>query len=69
MMHTPKVAMPFLQLFQAIGKLPGFVRKEREVVILVTGTKYQAAYELYAHRRIAVETAGLSQAEVDDICE
>ena len=53
-LHTPTVGRAQLEVVLALAKIPGLSKKARETSILVTGTKYQAAYELYAHRRNAV---------------
>lgn len=65
-LHTPQVGEHFIGMALSLQKIPGLSTKSREIVILVVGTKYQADYELYAHKVLAL-THGVSQAEVDSI--
>ncbi|KAL9056968.1 MAG: hypothetical protein Q9162_002634 [Coniocarpon cinnabarinum] len=66
--HTPELGRHILGIQQELGRLPGLPLKAREVAILVVGSNHGAAYEVYAHRRIAM-TVGLSEDECDSICE
>ncbi|KAL9087312.1 MAG: hypothetical protein Q9159_003732 [Coniocarpon cinnabarinum] len=65
--HTPELGRHILGIQQELGRLPGLPLKAREVAILVVGSNHGAAYEVYAHRRIAM-TVGLSEDECDSIC-
>lgn len=47
----------------AASSLSALTPRAREVAILVTGTRFEAAYENYAHELIARD-AGLSEAQV-----
>jgi alkylhydroperoxidase family enzyme len=57
-LHEPKFGKPIWDLVKAISTNPALPRQVREVAILVTGAKFRAAYELYAHVLIA-EQRGL----------
>jgi 4-carboxymuconolactone decarboxylase len=58
-LHEPKFGKPIWDLTLALSISPSLPRPAREVAILVTGTTFHAAYELYAHV-IAAESRGLS---------
>ena len=62
-LHHPVAGKAMWELTKALGadsKLPGRVR---EVAILVVGAHFDAAYELYAHVRVA-EAAGLDRPRI-----
>ena len=66
MIHYPSFGKPVWDLIKSISfdaKLP---KPVREVAILVTGARYKAAYELYAHVRVA-DLVGLSDAKIATI--
>ena len=56
-----------LGIFNKIAMIPGFPADAKEVAILVTGAKYQAVYETYAHTNVATKKVGMSQDVVDTI--
>jgi alkylhydroperoxidase family enzyme len=58
-LHEPKFGKPIWDLTLALSISPSLPRTAREVAILVTGTTFHSAYELYAHV-IAGEKRGLS---------
>ncbi|MGB7101789.1 MAG: carboxymuconolactone decarboxylase family protein [Xanthobacteraceae bacterium] len=58
-LHEPKFGKPIWDLTLALSVSPSLPRTAREVAILVTGTAFHSAYELYAHV-IAAERRGLS---------
>jgi 4-carboxymuconolactone decarboxylase len=49
-----------------IQKIPGLTPKNREIVILVVGAKFQAAYEIYAHKVLALKY-GVTHEEIDSL--
>src|ERR1700684_2466476 len=57
-LHEPKFGKPIWDLTLALSVSPSLPRTVREVAILVTGTTFHSAYELYAHV-IAAERRGL----------
>jgi alkylhydroperoxidase family enzyme len=62
-LHEPRIGKPIWDLSLALvanAVLPGNVR---ELVILVVGARFNAAYELYAHGAVA-ETQGVSPDQV-----
>jgi 4-carboxymuconolactone decarboxylase len=58
-LHYPKYGAPAWALVKALSLSPTLPNPTREVAILVTGAKFRAAYEIYAHVRVA-ELGGLS---------
>jgi 4-carboxymuconolactone decarboxylase len=58
-LHEPKFGKPIWDLTLALSISPSLPRTAREVAIVVTGTVFHSAYELYAHV-IAGERRGLS---------
>jgi 4-carboxymuconolactone decarboxylase len=66
MLHFPQFGRTAWALSKALmdhSKLP---RGAHEVAILVTGARFNARYEIYAHERVA-EQAGLSEAKIATI--
>ena len=58
-LHEPKFGKPIWDLTLALSISPSLPRPAREVAIVVTGTTFHSAYQLYAHV-IAAEWRGLS---------
>ena len=58
-LHEPKFGKPIWDLTLALSVSPSLPRPAREVAILVAGTTFHSAYQLYAHV-IAAELRGLS---------
>jgi 4-carboxymuconolactone decarboxylase len=58
-LHQPKFGKPIWELTKALAFSPSLPGPVREVAILVTGAKFRAAYELYAHVIVA-EQRGLA---------
>jgi 4-carboxymuconolactone decarboxylase len=58
-LHEPKYGKPIWELTKAMAFSPSLPGPVREVAILVTGAKFRAAYELYAHVIVA-EQRGLA---------
>jgi alkylhydroperoxidase family enzyme len=58
-LHHPSIGGPIWELTKALSLSPKLPRPVREVAILVTGARFHAAYEIYAHV-IAAEQRGLS---------
>ncbi|MEV4359330.1 hypothetical protein [Nonomuraea sp. NPDC049625] len=56
MLRFPGLARPLLEWFTTVTNGSVLPARVREVAILTTGSRYGAAYELYSHSRIAVET-------------
>jgi 4-carboxymuconolactone decarboxylase len=65
-LHEPKFGKPIWDLVLALSVSPSLPRPVREVAILVTGSKFHSAYELYAHV-IAAERRGLSDDKIATI--
>jgi hypothetical protein len=64
--HWPKIGGPIWELTKALSFETALPRAVREVAILVTGAKFRAAYEIYAHV-IAAEQRGLPDAKIATI--
>ena len=48
-LRYPKYGKPVWELVKAMSASPKLPRPIREIAILVTGAKFRAAYEIYAH--------------------
>jgi 4-carboxymuconolactone decarboxylase len=64
--REPKFGKPVWELVKAIASNPVLPAAVREVAILVTGSHFRSAYELYAHVLVA-EQRGLSDAKLATI--
>lgn len=62
-LRYPKFGGPVWELVKAMSEAPSLPRTVREVAILVTGAKFDSAYELYAHVAVA-EVKGLSDDKI-----
>ena len=67
-LRFPKFGGPVWELVKALSTAPGLPRPVREVAILVTGARFHAAYEIYAHVLVA-ELRGISDAKIATIVE
>ncbi|EME47662.1 hypothetical protein DOTSEDRAFT_21426 [Dothistroma septosporum NZE10] len=56
--------MDVYKKFSSLGSIPN---DAKEVAILVTGAKFDCAYEQYAHHHIALKQAGLSEEQTQAI--
>lgn len=65
-LHYPKFGKPIWELLKALSFSPFLPKSIREVAILVTGAKFRAAYEIYAHVLIA-ERRGLTDDKIATI--
>lgn len=65
-LHTPGVGQHFLGMAQALRQLPGLSHINREIATLVVGSRFEAAYEVVAHKAIA-KKVGLSEEEVNTL--
>ena len=59
----PAIGQASQALVAAVGKLGALPKRVHEIVILVVGAHFDAAYELYAHCKVA-ETAGLDERQI-----
>jgi len=62
----PKFGGPTWELVKALSSSPKLPRPVREVAILVTGARFHAAYEIYAHVLVA-ELRGLADEKIATI--
>jgi hypothetical protein len=62
----PKFGGPTWELVKALSSSPKLPKPVREVAILVTGAKFHAAYEIYAHVLVA-ELRGLPDEKIATI--
>jgi len=65
-LRYPKMGGPVWDLVKAMSTSPTLPRPVREVAILVTGARFNAAYELYAHVLVA-ELRGLDDDKISTI--
>ncbi|MBV8522405.1 MAG: carboxymuconolactone decarboxylase family protein [Acetobacteraceae bacterium] len=65
-LRFPKFGGPVWQLVKALSTSPTLPRPVREIAILVTGAKFRAAYEIYAHVLVA-ELRGLPDDKIATI--
>ena len=61
--YTPTIALPWLNLADAVIHQPSLSERERELAVLATLSRTRAAYAIYAHTRLSL-AAGLSQSQV-----
>ncbi|SEH03690.1 hypothetical protein SAMN05444920_1428 [Nonomuraea solani] len=61
MLRFPGLSRPLLEWFTTVTNASVLPARVREVAILTTGSRYGAAYELYSHSRIAVETGAVGR--------
>lgn len=67
MLHFPELAEPLARFIDRAQQLPGLSERARHVVVLTIGARFKAAYEMYAHARLAVR-AGLRPDQVATLC-
>ncbi|KAF7845852.1 hypothetical protein BT93_L0348 [Corymbia citriodora subsp. variegata] len=67
LIHTPAMAPLFMHQAVEMGKIPGLPQKARETAILTTGSYFKAAYEIYAHEKVAVAKTELTRDQVKKI--
>lgn len=65
-LHEPQFGKPVWELTKAMASQPSLPAVVREVAILVTGSHFKSAYELYAHVVVA-ENRGLSDEKLSTI--
>lgn len=67
LLHFPQLAQPLGHFIDLAQKLPGLSERARQVVILTIGARFNVAYEMYAHARLA-SWAGLRPDQVATLC-
>lgn len=67
MLHFPELAQPLGRFIDLAQQLPGLSERARQVVILTIGARFNVAYEMYAHARLAAR-AGLRPDQVAALC-
>lgn len=65
-LREPKFGKPVWELVKAMVSAPSLPAAVREVAILVTGSHFRSAYELYAHVLVA-EQRGLTDEKLSTI--
>lgn len=65
-LHFPRYGKPVWDLVKALSTSPTLPKPIREIAILVTGAKFRAAYEIYAHVLVA-ELRGLTDDKIATI--
>jgi 4-carboxymuconolactone decarboxylase len=66
MLHYQPMGQAMWEMIKSISFSATLPKPVREVAILVTGAKFDAAYELYAHVRVA-DRIGLSDSKIATI--
>jgi 4-carboxymuconolactone decarboxylase len=67
LVYTPNLLKNFFQLLVEVAKVPDLPAKSKETAILAVGSHFNAAYELYAHGRIAGTTRLLKDRQIESI--
>lgn len=67
MLHFPELARPLGRFIDLAQRLPGLSERARQVVVLTIGARFNVAYEMYAHARLA-SRAGLRPDQVATLC-
>jgi hypothetical protein len=62
-LQVPKTGEAIRQLIETIEAMPGLKTSTVQAIILATGARFNAAYELYAHSSVAA-TMGLSDSQI-----
>lgn len=65
-LHTPEIGQHWLGMVEGMRKLQGLSNINREIAIVVTGSRFDASYELEAHKYLG-RKFGLSGEEVNDL--
>lgn len=65
-LHEPEIGQAVWDLTEAVSKRGALSDAARQVAILVTGSRFKSAYELYAHVQVAREK-GLPEGKVATI--
>lgn len=65
-LHEPRVGKAVWELTEAVSACGALPENARQVAILVTGARFKAAFELYAHVRIARDE-GLAEDKIATI--
>ena len=66
-LHAPRIGGAIWDLTKAMSMEATLPEESRQVAILVTGARYDAAYEIYAHVAVG-KVAGLDEATMSTIC-
>jgi len=66
-LHEPKIGRAIWDLTEAMTAEASLPEPVRQVVILVVGAQFDAAYELYAHIAVA-EKVGMDDARLASLC-
>jgi len=66
-LRVPETGEAIRQFIEAVEAMPGLSKKTVQVVVLVTGAHFNAAYEMYAHSSVGAQ-AGLSDDQIAALC-
>ncbi|MDR6376158.1 carboxymuconolactone decarboxylase family protein [Paraburkholderia caledonica] len=67
MLHSPRLGAAAWALTTALSQKSVLPKACKEIAILVTGMRYQAAYEIYAHVAVG-RLVGLSELKITALC-
>lgn len=59
LLAAPEAGTHLLGTFRKLAAIPGLPADAKETVILTVGAHFQAPYELYSHKNVAVKKAGM----------
>jgi 4-carboxymuconolactone decarboxylase len=62
---APDAGLQMMGIFGKLGRIPGLPADAKETVILTVGAHYQAGYELYAHKNVAIKMVGMKEEVVE----
>lgn len=63
----PPMGIELMQCARVLGKVSVLSPEARETAILVVGSRYAAAYEVYAHAKVALAETALTKAQVQQL--
>ncbi|KUJ09816.1 uncharacterized protein LY89DRAFT_761561 [Mollisia scopiformis] len=69
LLYTPSLCKPYFDLVEALTKISSsnLPAVARETAILATGSRYESAYEIYAHERVALKSTSLTREQIGQI--
>jgi 4-carboxymuconolactone decarboxylase len=66
-LQVPETGEAIRQYIEAVEAMPGLSKKSVQVVTLIAGAHFNAAYEAYAHASVGAQ-AGLSDDQIATLC-
>lgn len=66
-LESPDAGLHLASIFRKLAAIPGFPPDARETAIMTVGAHFQADYELYSHKNVAMKKVGMSAETVEAI--